>query len=333
MKLDRRNFLQVAAGAVAPALTQVTKAQSTVGVDAKRGTRVITLGTRSGPTPDLHRAQSSNVLITNGAAYVIDAGDGVSRRLIRLGVNFRDIGSIFITHPHSDHTGGLGALMMWLYDRGDPTKVVGIYGPPGTVPSVRGLLQFLTVNAEVRISDGTKGIPATKLFNSKDVDEGLVFQDANVKVTAVDNTHFHFPPGSPGYGKYRSYAYRFDAADRSVVFAGDTGPSNAIADLAKGADLLISEATNPVDEYKEEEIKAGRWQQRTTEEQKNLLRHHVEEHLLPDDLGKMAARANVNTVVMTHLQPSPNDDYSRYIDEVKKHYSGQVFVAKDLMEF
>ena len=47
----------------------------------------------------------------------------------------------------------------------------------------------------------------------------------------------------------------------------------------------------------------------------------------------MAARANVKTVVMTHLQPSPSNDYSRYIAEVKKHYLGQILVAKDLMEF
>ena len=334
MNLDRRNFLQIAAGAVALfPLPRVAKAQSSTGNGSTKGTRVVTLGTRSGPTPDIHRAQSSNVLITNGVAYIIDAGDGVSRRLIRLGVNFRDINNIFITHPHSDHAGGLGALMMWLYDRGNSAKVVGIYGPPGTAASVQGLLQFLKVNADVRISDGTTSIPVTRLFNSKDTDEGLVFQDANVKVTAVENTHFHFPPGSPGYGKYRSYAYRFDAADRSVVFTGDTGPSDAVADLAKGADLLIPEATNPVDEYKAEQIKAGRWRQRTLEEQNNLIRHHIEEHLLPEDLGKMAARADVKTVVMTHLQPSPDDDYSRYIDEVKKHYSGQVFVAKDLMEF
>ena len=334
MKLDRRRFLQVTAGVVAlSALPNVVKGQLSSGAGSKKGTRVITLGTRSGPRPDLRRAQSANLLITNGAAYVIDAGDGVSRRLIRLGVNFRDIGNIFITHPHSDHTGGLGSLMMWLYDRGDPKKVVGIYGPPGTVASVHGLLEFLTVNAEIRISDGTKTLPATRLFGSKDLGEGLVFQDANVKVTAVENTHFHFPPGSPGYGKYKSYAYRFDAADRSIVFTGDTGPSDAVADLAKGADLLISEATNPVDEFKEGAIKTGIWQQMTSEEQRNYIRHHIEEHLLPEDLGRMAARANVRTVVMTHLQPAPNDDYSRYINEVKNHYSGQVLVAKDLMEF
>jgi ribonuclease BN (tRNA processing enzyme) len=333
MKLPhRRQFLHLAAGAVTlPAISRIATAQPS-GV-ATNKTRVVTLGTRSGPTADLHRAQSSNVLITNGVAYVVDAGDGVSRRLIRSGVNFRDIANVFITHPHSDHTAGLGALMMWLYDRGNPTKVVGIYGPPGTAASVEGLLQFVNVNAEIRISDGTKTILATKLFSSKDADEGLVFQDANVKVTAVENTHFHFPPGSPGYGKYRSYSYRFDTGDRSVVFTGDTGPSDAVAELAEGADLLISEATNPVDEFTTEQIKAGFWQRMRPEEQKNLIRHHIEEHLLPEDLGKMAARANVKTVVMTHLQPSPNDDYSRYIAEVKKHYSGQILVAKDLMEF
>jgi ribonuclease BN (tRNA processing enzyme) len=334
MKLDRRSFLQVSAGALAlSTVPKVVKAQPISGGSSKKGTRVITLGTRSGPTPDLHRAQSANLLITNGAAYIIDAGDGVSRRLIRLGVNFRDISNIFITHPHSDHTGGLGSLMMWLYDRGDHKKVVGIYGPPGTLASVHGLLEFLTVNAEVRISDGTNTLPATKLFSSKDLGEGLVFQDTNVKVTAVENTHFHFPPGSPGYGKYKSYAYRFDAADRSIIFTGDTGPSDAVADLAKGADLLISEATNPVDEFKEQAIKTDIWQQMSSEEQRNFIRHHIEEHLLPEDLGKMAARANVKTVVMTHLQPAANDDYSRYINEVRKHYSGQVLVAKDLMEF
>jgi ribonuclease BN (tRNA processing enzyme) len=332
MKIPRRQFLHFVAGAPAlPAMQRIATAQPRA--VAPKGMRVVTLGTRSGPTPDLQRAQSSNVLITNGVAYVIDAGDGVSRRLIRLGVNFRDVGNIFITHPHSDHTAGLGPLMMWLYDRGDPTKVVGIYGPPGTAASVQGLIQFVNVNAEIRISDGTKTIPATKLFSSKDADEGLVFQDENIKVTAAENTHFHFPAGSPGYKKYKSYAYRFDATDRSVVFTGDTGPSDAIAQLAKGADLLISEVTNPVDEYVAEEIKAGRWRQRNSEEQKNSIRHHIEEHLLPEDLGKMAARANVKTVVMTHVQPSPNNDYSRYVEEVRKYYSGQVFVATDLMEF
>jgi ribonuclease BN (tRNA processing enzyme) len=299
---------------------------------AKSGTRIVTLGTRSGPQPDVNRAQSSNLLVVNGAQYVIDAGAGVTRRMIRLQTNFRNIDNIFITHPHSDHTGGLGALMGLIYDL-RRTKLVNIYGPPGTEAGVQALLQFLTIGSEIRISDGSHSVPVGKVFAGHDVGVGTIFQDANVKVTAAENTHFHFKPGSPAYGKYKSYSYRFDAPDRSIVFTGDTGPSDAVTELAKGADVLVSEATDPVDEYKQAKIKSGEWQTMTQEEQAGLIRHHKEEHLVPEDLGTMAAHAGVKTVIMTHLQPAPNNDYGRYVELVKKSFSGQVLVAKDLMEF
>ena len=53
----------------------------------KAGTRLITLGTSAGPPPRAHRAQSSNLLIVNEALYVVDAGDGVARRLAKAGIN------------------------------------------------------------------------------------------------------------------------------------------------------------------------------------------------------------------------------------------------------
>jgi ribonuclease BN (tRNA processing enzyme) len=66
-------------------------------------------------------------------------------------------------------------------------------------------------------------------------------------------------------------------------FTGDTGPSDVVADLANGADLLVSEVTNSVEDFKAEQIKAGRWQQMTPEEQAVSLRYHVEESLLPEE--------------------------------------------------
>jgi ribonuclease BN (tRNA processing enzyme) len=317
------------------AVTAATWAQPSSGaLPLKSGTRLITLGTRAGPTPTVGRAQSSNLLIVNGALYVIDAGDGVTRRLTKLGTNFRNIDNIFITHPHSDHTSGLGALMSDIYDA-NRTKAVNIYGPTGTQASVLGLLQYLTVNSDIRISDGTRVVPVTEVFNGHDTEVGTVFQDANVKVTAVENTHFHFKPGSPGYGKYKSHSYRFDASDRSLVFTGDTGPSDSVIELAKGADLLVSEVTSSIDEYKELQIKAGRWQTMTPEQQAGTIRHMTEEHLTTEEVGKMAARAGVKTVVLTHLPATtdPKDDYKRFVGQVQKQFSGAVLIANDLMEF
>jgi ribonuclease BN (tRNA processing enzyme) len=337
MKHSWSRLLVVALGIACVALADPACAQQAA--PAKSGTRLITLGTRSGPTPTVGRAQSSNLLIVNGALYVIDAGDGVTRRLTRLGVNFRDIGDIFITHPHSDHTSGLAALLTVIYDA-NRTNPVNVYGPPGTQASVQGLLQYLNVNSEVRISDGTKVVPAAKIFAGHDVGVGGVYmrlQDGigTVKVTAAENTHFHFPPESPGYGKYKSYAYRFDTPDRSIVFTGDTGPSDAVADLAKGADMLVSEVTGPIDEYRAQQIKIGRWQTLTPEQQAGSLRHMMEEHLTPDEVGKMATRAGVKTVVLTHLPATADQeaDYKRFVAQIKQQFSGQVLVAKDLMEF
>ena len=99
------------------------------------------------PTKD--RAQSSNLLTVNGTYYLLDAGDGVLRRLAQAGANFRKVGKVFITHDHDDHTAGLGTLMSveWDYQRHDP---IDVYGPPGTAALVKGAIAYFTVNAEIR---------------------------------------------------------------------------------------------------------------------------------------------------------------------------------------
>jgi ribonuclease BN (tRNA processing enzyme) len=299
--------------------------------NAASGTTLITLGTRGGPLPTKDRAQSSNLLIVNGTLYLIDAGDGVTRRIVQAGYDFRKIGKIFITHPHSDHDNGLATLLNseWEYQRAEP---IDIYGG-GVEALVRGAIDYLTPNVEIRWSEGKKR-PMADIFRGHDVAPGVIYQDANVKVTAVENTHFHFQPGDPAYGKYHSYSYRFDTPNRVVFFTGDTGPSDAVVELAQGADLYVTECTSPEDVvalFK----KTGAWQAKTPQEQEGFLRHMHEEHVTPDDIGKMAAKAGVKAVVMTHLgpTPNPNDDYQRFVDQAKKYYFGPITLAKDLMKF
>jgi ribonuclease BN (tRNA processing enzyme) len=53
-----------------------------------------------------------------------------------------------------------------------------------------------------------------------------------------------------------------------------------------------------------------------------------------DLVGKLAASANVKTVVLSHLtQRFGSNDYTPWAEQVKKNFSGQVIVAEDLMEF
>jgi ribonuclease BN (tRNA processing enzyme) len=296
----------------------------------KAGTRLITLGTSGGPPPRAHRAQSSNLLIVNGALYVVDAGDGVARRLAKAGINVREIGTVFITHHHDDHTAGLGTLLSVAWDQ-NRTKPINVYGPHRTVELVKAAVQYFTISAEIRIADGGRTVPIAQVFFGHDIGTGVVYQDANVKVTAVENSHFDFHEG-PASGKHKSYSYRFETPDRVIVFTGDTGPSDAVTELAKSADLLVSE-TSSCQGRMQEMVDDGRWQAMTSSEQAGITRQMTQGHMTLDEIGKMAASADVKTVVLSHLTHKRDGDYTPWAEEVKKHFSGQVLIAKDLMEF
>jgi ribonuclease BN (tRNA processing enzyme) len=320
--------LVLVAGSLCLSLTHGAGAQSS---PQRSGTKLITLGTRGGPLPTKDRAQSSNLLVVNGTLYLIDAGDGVTRRIVQSGNDFRKVGKIFITHLHSDHTAGLATLLVsqWEFQRAEPTDIYG----GGIEGLVKGALAYLTPNAEIRWAEGKKR-PMEAMFHGHDISAGLVYQDANIVVTAAENTHFNFQPGTPPYGKYKSFSYRVETPERTFLFTGDTGPSEAVAALAKGADVLVTEVTS-IEEVIDVFKRDGAWQAKTEDEQKGWVRHMEEEHVSPKDVGEMARKAGVKMVVMTHLGPSdrPNDDYQRFADEAKKYFSGEVVVANDLMEF
>ena len=292
---------------------------------------LVTLGTAAGPSLRPDRAQSSNLLTVNGTYYVIDAGDGVARRLAEAGIDVREIGIIFITHHHDDHTAGLGTLMSLAWDR-QRTKPIHVYGPPRTEELVKAAVQYFAISAEIRIADGGRTVPIAQVFSGHDVGTGMIYQDPNIKVTAVENSHFDFHTGSAS-GNHKSYSYRFEMSDRVIVFTGDTGPSDAVAELATGADLLVTE-TSSCEDRKQAMINDGRWQAMTPDEQAGIMRQATQGHMSLDVIGKMAARANVKTVVLSHLtQRVGTDDYTPWVEEVKKYFSGQVLVAKDLMKF
>ena len=312
------------------ALAHESMAQTSA-APSKAGTRLITLGTAGGPSTRPDRVQSSNLLTVNGTHYVVDTGDGAARRLAQAGIELRDIGTIFITHHHDDHTAGLGTLMSLAWGR-QRTQPINVYGPPRTDALVKAAVQYFSISAEIRIADGGRTAPIAQVFFGHDVGTGMIYQDANIKVTAVENSHFDFHKG-PASGKHKSYSYHFETPDRVIVFTGDTGPSDAVTELAKGADLLLSE-TSSFEERMQAMIKDGRWQAMTPDEQAGIKRQATQGHMTLEVIGKMATRANVKTLVLTHLTArAGSDDYTPWAEEVKKHFSGRVIIAKDLMEF
>jgi ribonuclease BN (tRNA processing enzyme) len=205
-------------------------------------------------------------------------------------------GTIFITHHHSDHTAGLGTLMFLAWAR-QRTKPIHVYGPPRTEELVKATVQCFSISAEISIADGGRSVPIAQVFFGHDVSTGVIYDDANIKVTAVGNSHFAFHEG-PAAGKYKSYSYRFETPDRVIVFTGDTGPSDAVTELAKAADLLVTE-TCSCEDRKQAMINDGRWQAMAPAEQEGSMRQATQGHMSLDVIWKMATRANVKTLVLS----------------------------------
>ena len=298
-------------------------------------TRLITLGTQGGPRINSTRAQPANLLFVRGTPYLFDAGSGVGRQIALAGVPFASIGRIFITHNHDDHNADWGTLMglQWSLGRREPIEV---YGPRGTESMLLGFLQYFVPNVANRTLVKSGTVPPEKVFIAHDIEQdGFVYQDKNIEVTAQENCHFHYVPGDPGHGWQKSYALRVQTPDKVIVFGGDTGVcGKAVTEFVRGADILLYEVINlPALEqrFKSNPDPSMNFMPAQYE---GLMRHMREEHISPEDIGKLAAAAGVHQVVLTHLVPGSDDlPDSAYSDGVRKYFSGPVVVAKDLMEF
>lgn len=303
---------------------------------ALHATRIILLGTGGGPVARARRSQPASLLVVDGTPYLIDAGDGVVRQLKLAGYDPQQISRIFITHYHLDHYAGVEPLLGFIWvNRNEITlkaPPVEIYGPPATQFIVDAALRYLSVTDRIFNANGSM-MPMKPMFEARDIlHDGTFYHDGLIRVTAVENTHYHLKPGSAAYlAGDKSYSYRFDTPNGSVVFTGDTGPSAAVTRLATRADVLVSEVVD--------EEALARYMQSTMHLTPQLARvvafHMQNEHLTPADVGKMAARAHVGMVILHHFGPGLDSetDTSGYTAGVKQHYSGPVIAGRDLLEY
>ncbi len=291
--------------------------------------RVVTLGTQGGPLFNPKRAQPANAVVVEGAIYLVDAGNGVARQLLLAGLDPRRVGQVFITHNHDDHNADWGTLagLQWSQAVQRPFQV---FGPAGTEAMRDGFLRYFQPNANIRSAETKRPGRFEDKLVAKDIVPGLVYQDERVRVSAMEVCHYHFDPATPPEGgPHKSYAYRFETRDRIIVFSGDTGPCAPLVEFARGADLLVHEVVDlPAIEA------AIRVAGLPSALATSAMRHQREDHTTAEDVGRLAERAGVKRLVLTHLVPGFSEASTpALVRDVKKHYQGPVDVAEDLMSF
>jgi ribonuclease BN (tRNA processing enzyme) len=281
------------------------------------------------------------------------------------------VGTIFVTHLHADHIMDLINVLQGSW----PNSRIDIYGPgpagpPFTThddpvhpvrfpedpaPGIKRVLDHLNrafaMNINARLiaeqrSDyidqlvvheiGLKGELEPDI-NSVEVAVAIERADAQFEIPAVEPFLVR-PEDEHGVTVtatlvqhapvFPALAYRFDTPHGSVVFSGDTGPCDNVVRLAQGADILVHEVIDL-------DALLGRISQLSTFE---TVRGQLgRSHTPVQEVGHIAARAGVRTLVLSHLVPGEGahspEEWEAMAREAAPEFTGEIVCGVDLDEF
>lgn len=290
----------------------------------------VTLGTQGGPVLAGGRAEPANLLLVDGKPWIVDCGDGAMEHAVAAGIEPKQINTAFLSHLHMDHVSGLQALigLRWMQNARAPLT---IYGPPGTDAVVAGIVQSMQAPARIWRDDSPNGPAPADSVKVVIIKDGSDLDIDGVRVRAAQNTHFALPQGGVSDNGSQSLALRFDFNKYAIAYTGDTGPSAAVAALAKGSNLLVSEVIDlPVMVQVINNIKMMPPAKKAA-----MIEHFKLHHITPQDAGKMAAEDGVERLVFTHLSvPGATAEATpSLLKQAHETYKGEVFVARELDRF
>jgi ribonuclease BN (tRNA processing enzyme) len=229
-----------------------------------------------GAWPAAGEACSGYLVESDGFRLLIDPGYAVLPQLLRR-MTADDVDAVLVSHGHPDHCSDLNPLLRARWLRDDPPKPLPIHALPGALDAVLALDRPGMLDAAFDLREITPG-------------EAITIGPFEIETRAL-------PHSRPNVG------FRIAAAGVSIVYTGDCGPDDALVELARGADVLLAEATYidavPADTLGS--LSSAR------------------------DVGRQATEAGVAGLILTHLPPGA--DRSAAVRAAETAYDGPVLVA------
>jgi ribonuclease BN (tRNA processing enzyme) len=311
-------------------------------------TELVLLGTAGAPLPVAGRAGISSALIVDERVFIIDCGRGSPSGFAGAGLSFSRLEAVFLTHLHADHIGDLAGMLLygWGVRVGahGPLAPIRVYGPPrpdmmpagdavfhrettihpelpapGTTDLVESILAGYAYHLNVmpldaRMPDAgalVRGIdiPVPARTGGTTQVPVAVFDDGVVRVTAVAVTHGRAIP---------ALGYRFDTADGSVVFSGDTTVNDDLIALAQGADILVHQVADLG--Y----LKRHGFTDAALERMAAL-------HTDVTEVGGVAERAGVRELILSHYLPAEPGVLTdaEWAERARQGFSGRTTAGSD----
>jgi ribonuclease BN (tRNA processing enzyme) len=206
--------------------------------------------------PNPGGAQSGYLVESNGTRVLLDCGPGVLGRL-RESEPWPTLDAIVISHFHLDHWGDL-VPWVWgsMFQNGAHARPV-LWLPPGGRASL--------------IDHGSRlGFPNMfeQVFTEREYEPHVPFAVGGFRITTVPMLHYRMP----------AFGMRVEADGATLAYSADTGPTEALDELAHEADLFLCEAT--LRDGAADGVPRG--------------------HLSVDEAIEASARAGVRRLILTH---------------------------------
>jgi ribonuclease BN (tRNA processing enzyme) len=234
--------------------------------------------------PRARRGPAGYAIEAGDSLILLDSGSGTLSRLHQVGLDFRALTHAIYTHTHIDHTADLPTLLFATNYTPDFQRfpTLHLMGPPGFADFVDKL---------------AVPWPWTR-------PRGTWLEIGEIDDATIDMGSFTVRGVPVDHGGIPANAYRIEAGGKKIVFSGDTGMCDNIVDIARDADVLIIEASFPVNED-------PGW------------------HLTAAEAGRVATQAGARLVILTHLYPAC--DKADMVALCQSEYDGPVRLAEDLM--
>lgn len=275
--------------------------------------RLILLGTGT-PILDRQRPATTAILIEIGSEKILfDTGRGVTMRLLKQEIDPTSIGTIFITHHHYDHICDLGELLLSAWHNGR-TQPVNVFGPQGTARIIEALFnQVYARDIQFALHVDSNVIDIRQLLKVKDVSPGPVCETDGWRVFAEYVNHGNTLGLSTT--DWPCLGYRLESSDKILTIGGDTTACAGLDRLAERADILVLSCY-----LAEKELESPAFER--------LANHIIASS---GQAGKIAKRAGVHKLVLTHFRRKSNGLMHSLEEDVQADFDGKLYIGEDGM--
>jgi ribonuclease BN (tRNA processing enzyme) len=274
-----------------------------------------TLGT-GGPRLDSKRGSACHVLEAAGRYLMFDVGRGAIRGVAAKGLPIGEIGPLFISHLHVDHIGELANYLITSHIEGR-RKPLKIYGPPGTGGIVDALLG-LVYDRDIAFRDSEAGYDRFVGAEVTELHDGQIVEGDGWRARCEEVDHGHGLGFGPKLaGRWICLAWRVEAEGKAFCFSGDAVMCDGLLRAAERADLHLQCCYLPASALDGPQMR------------------RLGDYTLAcsDTAGKIAERAKVGRLVLTHFRQTTPEALAEIEADVSRDYAGPIELSDDLDAF